>query len=135
VKYLLDTNALSEPVRRKPNAHFMAHFAKHQSALALASVTWLEALYGLRRMPEGKRKLAIADYLQQMRQLPVLDFGLAAAEWLAGELARLDSQGRPAPLADGQIAAIAQVNGCVLVTSNTKDFRAFRGLKVEDWTR
>jgi tRNA(fMet)-specific endonuclease VapC len=113
----------------------MAHFAKHQSALALASVTWLEALYGLRRMPEGKRKLAIADYLQQMRQLPVLDFGLAAAEWLAGELARLDSQGRPAPLADGQIAAIAQVNGCVLVTSNTKDFRAFRGLKVEDWTR
>jgi tRNA(fMet)-specific endonuclease VapC len=135
VKYLLDTNALSEPIRRSPNPRFMAHFAKRQANLVLSSMTWLESLHGFFRMPEGRRKAAISDYLRQMRQLPVLDFDLRAAEWLAQELAHLDTKSRPTPLADGQIAAIAKVNGCVLVTSNTKDMGAFRGLDVEDWMK
>jgi tRNA(fMet)-specific endonuclease VapC len=135
VKYLLDTNALSEPIKRSPNPHFMSHFAKRQGNLVLSSLTWLEALYGVLRMPEGRRKATIADYLRQMRQLPVLNFDLPAAEWLAQELAHLDSKGRPTPRVDGQIAAIAKVNGCVLVTSNTQDFSAFRALDLEDWMR
>jgi tRNA(fMet)-specific endonuclease VapC len=34
---------------------------------------------------------------------------------------------------DGQIAAIAKVNGLVLVTRNTSDFEKFSGLKLENW--
>jgi tRNA(fMet)-specific endonuclease VapC len=135
VKYLLDTNALSEPIKRRPNTRFMSRFGKHQGDLVLSSVTWLESLYGVLRMPEGRRKAAIADYLRRMRQLPVLNFDLPAAEWLAHELAYLEAKGRPTPRVDGQIAAIAKVNGCVLVSSNAKDFSAFRDLDLEDWMR
>jgi tRNA(fMet)-specific endonuclease VapC len=34
---------------------------------------------------------------------------------------------------DMQIAAIARVNGCTLVTHNTSEFRRVPGLVVEDW--
>ncbi|MBI9084711.1 MAG: hypothetical protein JEZ11_14035 [Desulfobacterales bacterium] len=34
---------------------------------------------------------------------------------------------------DGQIAAIAFVNGLVVVTRNVSDFECFEGLQVENW--
>jgi len=34
---------------------------------------------------------------------------------------------------DGQIAAVAQVNGLVLVTANRADFARFESLRLEDW--
>jgi predicted nucleic acid-binding protein len=43
--------------------------------------------------------------------------------------------GRPAPFVDGQIAAIAQVRGLVLVTTNERDFARFKTLRVENWSR
>ena len=49
------------------------------------------------------------------------------------ERARQEGLGRLAPFVDGQIAAIAAVNGLDLVTSNTSNFAAMKGLKVENW--
>jgi len=57
-----------------------------------------------------------------------------AAAWHARERARLANMGRMPPFVDGQIAAIAATNELVLVTANPKDFQAFRGLVVADWT-
>ena len=57
----------------------------------------------------------------------------AAADWHAAERARLTGLGRTPPFVDGQIAAIAHVNGLVLVTANVADFRHFADLSVEDW--
>jgi len=65
---------------------------------------------------------------------PILPYDEAAA-WHSQERARLENLGRPAPYVDGQIAAIAHVNGLVLVTVNTKDFDQFRELKVENWSK
>ena len=36
---------------------------------------------------------------------------------------------------DGQIAAIARVNELVVVTANTRDFRRFEGLELENCLR
>jgi tRNA(fMet)-specific endonuclease VapC len=36
-------------------------------------------------------------------------------------------------MVDGQIAAIAVVNGLVMVTRNTDDFDGYLGLQVENW--
>ena len=57
-------------------------------------------------------------------------------DWEIGEeRARLEEMGRPAPFVDGQIAAIAHVNGLVVATMNDKDFVRFKGLRVENWSK
>ncbi len=38
-------------------------------------------------------------------------------------------------LNDGQITAIVQTNGVILLTLNPKDYAAFAGVKVEEWSR
>jgi tRNA(fMet)-specific endonuclease VapC len=65
--------------------------------------------------------------------MPALAYDARAAEWHARERVRLEAAGRPMPYADGQIAAIAMVNGLTLVTANVRDFRRVDGLRVEDW--
>ncbi len=65
---------------------------------------------------------------------PILPYDEAAATWHGHERARLDALGQPAPYVDGQIAAIARVNGLAVVTTNTKDFARFKGLQVENWS-
>jgi len=54
--------------------------------------------------------------------------------WHADERARLETLGRPTSFVGGQIAAIARVNGLILVTTNARDFSRFKGLKVVTWT-
>lgn len=134
MKYLLDTNGLSEPVRPAPNAGFLRRFRANEAKLALASVSWHEALYGVERLPEGKRKEALRVYLRDVVQkLTVLAYDAKAAEWHARERARLDAVGKPIPYADGQIAAVAAVHGLTIVTANARDFRHVEGVDVEDW--
>jgi len=134
VKVLLDTNALSEPIRAVPAAVFMKRLRANEANLAIASVTLHEALYGLERMAEGTRKQVIRTYLRDVvAKLEVLPYDASAAEWHARERARLEAAGRKLPYADGQIAAIAVVRSLTLVTSNLRDFRYVEGLRVEDW--
>ena len=69
-----------------------------------------------------------------LESFPILEYGWEAADWHARERARLNAVGRTPSFVDGQIAAIAHSNALVLVTSNTVDFRAFDGLRVENWS-
>ena len=93
-------------------------------------------IYRCRRLPKGKRRAALEAYLRDVvhRSFPILPYDEAAATWHGEERARLEAAGRPAPFVDGQIAAIAHVNGLILATTNHKDFVRFRGLTVEDWS-
>ena len=63
----------------------------------------------------------------------ILPYDDRAAEWHAKERARLSVKGSTPSFVDGQIAAIAQVNGLILVTRNIDDFKPFDGLKIENW--
>jgi tRNA(fMet)-specific endonuclease VapC len=94
--------------------------------------------FGLDRLPPGARRERIRAYLEERVRptLPILPFDAAAGEWQAPERARLTRIGRTPPYADTQIAAIAAiaaVNGLVLVTRNAGDFDEFAGLIVENW--
>lgn len=68
-----------------------------------------------------------------MQGIEVLPYDAESALWHAAERARLTRLGRTPPYPDGQIAAIAAVNGLILVTANVRDFADFDGLIVEDW--
>lgn len=137
IRYLLDTNVLSEPIKSHPDPHVIRAIAEHDGELGTCAIVWHELCYGVARlMPSAKRR-AIETYLEQAVRsaLPILPYDEAAAAWHARERARLGRRGRPPSAADGRIAAIARVNELTLVTANMRDFRRFEGLKLEDWSR
>lgn len=133
--YLLDTNAISEPLRPSPNPLLMGRIHENEGQIAIASVVWHELLYGCWRLPESKRRQAIEQYLFNVVRtaIPILPYDSQAAYWHAGERARLTRLGQPPPFADGQIAAIAAVQGLTLVTANTADFANFERLEMINW--
>jgi tRNA(fMet)-specific endonuclease VapC len=134
-RYLLDTNVLSEISKPAPDAGVLRRFRSHELHVATASLVWNELLFGCQRLPSSRRRDTILAFVDQVLRpsLPVLPYDTAAAEWHAVERVRLEKAGTPRPFVDGQVAAIAHVNGLVLVTANVKDFRFFRSLTVEDW--
>ena len=133
--WLLDTNAISEPLRPAPNGHMLRRIEKNEGQIAIAAVVWHELLYGCRRLPKSKRRDAIEQYLFDVVRptMPILPYDAQAAQWHAAERARLAQAGRPPSFADGQIAAIAAVNDLTLVTANLSDFANFRELKMINW--
>jgi tRNA(fMet)-specific endonuclease VapC len=134
LKFLLDTNILSEPSRSIPNANVLAKLDIHQSEVAVASVVVHELLHGCLRLPESKRQENLLAYINEsVLNLPILAYDLQAAQWHAEERARLSKVGKTPAFADGQIASIAYSNNLVLVTNNVSDFQFFDGLKIENW--
>ena len=114
----------------------MRRLRAHKTEAAIPSLVWHELLFGCLRLPKSRRREAIESYLDEVvsQSFPILNYDRAAAEWHAGERARLGASGQTRPFIDGQIAAIAVVNELTLVTSNTADFRAFRGVRVQRWS-
>jgi tRNA(fMet)-specific endonuclease VapC len=135
IKYLLDTNVISEPLRPRPDEAVLDKFRKHQNEVGIASIVWHELLYGCFRLPESERRTAIETYLFEIvgPSIPILPYDERAAHWHALQRARLSSAGKTPPFADGQIAAIAAVDDLILITFNTPDYEHFQGIQVEDW--
>ena len=137
IRYLLDTNVLSEPIKSHPDERTITSLSDHDGELATCSIVWHELSFGVARMAASKKRSAIEAYLEEVVRsvLPILPYDQEAATWHARERARLSKRGRPPSAADGQIAAIASVNDLIVVTANVKDFRRFKDLVVEDWSR
>jgi tRNA(fMet)-specific endonuclease VapC len=134
LKFLLDTNAVAEAIRPRPSEAFLRKMRTHEAKLALASVTLHEVVFGIERLPQGRRRRDLTEYLRDvLARVPVLPYDAPAAEWHARERARLEAIGRKAPYMDGQIAAVAAVNNLTLVTANERDFKSFDGLRFENW--
>jgi tRNA(fMet)-specific endonuclease VapC len=135
IKYLLDTNVIYEPLRPKPDESVLGKLRRHQNEMGIASIVWHELLYGCYRLPKSKRRSAIETYLFEIvgPSIPILPYDERAAHWHALQRARLSSNGKTPPFADGQIAAIAAVDDLILITFNTPDYEHFQGIQVKDW--
>lgn len=135
LRFLLDTNVVSEPARPTPNLGVLRKLRQHEGEIGIASMVWHELVFGWERLPASRKKRVVEDYLFQVvrAKMPIIPYDRAAAEWQAGERARLEKLGRSAPFADSQIAAVAKVNGLILVTANRSHFDPFEGLAVDDW--
>jgi tRNA(fMet)-specific endonuclease VapC len=136
LRFLLDTNILSEPLRPQPNSDVLQKLRQHRQVISTASVVIHEILFGCYRLPQDSRKRRdIEGYINQSvrSQIPIFGYDLDAAIWFARERARLTSMGKTPAYADGQIAAIAQVNNLTLVTNNVSDYADFADLKLENW--
>ena len=131
--HLLDTNILSELMKRQPSPKVAARFeAVPDDELFTSAICVEEIAFGARIAPPGNRIWDRFDG-EVLRWLTVLDFDLNAA--LTGGALRGDwhRQGTPVGYADSLIAANARAYGLVLVTRNTRHFDHVTGLTVENW--
>ena len=135
MKYLLDTNVLSESVKTSPQKSVLNLTQRHQHDIVTAAPVWHELCYGCQRLPLSRQREILAKFLHNVLKpnMTILPYDERAAEWHAKERARLTALGQMPSFVDGQIAAVAKVNGLILVTRNTPDFEKFSGLKLENW--
>ena len=134
LRYLLDTNVVSELTKTTPNPSVLQALAQHEGACAISAPTLEELTFGCARLPAGPRQTWLQRWLDGLAsRIDVLPFDQTAAVWLGRERARLAQAGRPALRTDGEIAAVAVVQGLTLVTRNGRDFVAFSDLVLADW--
>ncbi|WP_028629913.1 type II toxin-antitoxin system VapC family toxin [Metapseudomonas resinovorans] len=135
---LLDTNVLSEMMKSRPDPSVVAWLdAQPGSELVICSISVAEILYGIARMPNGKRKdlLAIgADTLfNKLFAGCILPFDVDAAVHYAALVSASEAKGRVTDMADGQIAAIARLYSAKVATRNTRDFEELGVALVNPW--
>ena len=134
LRYLLDTNVISEATRPSPNPNIVRKLTEHQREIATAAVVFHELLYGCLRLVESQKRQFLLEYINQIPlKMPILSYDPQAAQWHAEERARLSKVGKTTAFADGQIASVAYSNNLVLVTNNVSDFHFFDGLRTENW--
>jgi predicted nucleic acid-binding protein len=140
MRFLLDTNVLSEPARKTPDPSVMDWFASVAPLDASISVLTLgEIGKGLSLMAPGPRKESLREWLE--RDLPFRFKGRvhpvdASVAFHWGELeAEARRVGRPLPVVDGLLLATARAHALTFVTRNVRDC-GDRGVPVLDpWRR
>lgn len=134
MRFLLDTNVISEAVRPAPDAEVLVRLLDAEGSAAVSAVTWHELRCGIQRLDPSRRREALEVFVSSLpARYPVLPYDQQAADWHARERARLERVGLQRSFADGQIAATAATRGLLLVTRNVRDFEGFTGLGVETW--
>lgn len=125
MKFLLDTNILSEVRKSRPHGGVLAWFAAHHGAyFATPAIALFELQMGVEKL-RTQDPVRAAGFEYWIARLEtgdhVLPFDAAASK----ETARLLHKQPMSLMADAMIAAIAKVNGLTLVTRNTRDFERF----------
>jgi len=124
---VLDTNVVSEGVKPAPLATVMTWLdAQDTATLYLTTVTLAEVYYGIRALPDGRRRRALADGFQRVLtegfEGRILTFDERAAVAYGDLMTHRRQLGRPMSILDGQIAAIARARGFAVATRNERDF-------------
>lgn len=136
---IVDTNVLAEPMRPAP-AESVAQWFDRQplDRLAITAVTVGEILYGLDRLPDGRRKADLtARFVAVVRRAfstRVLAFDDAAAAAYARIRGDRDRAGRPISVNDAMIAGIARSRGATVATRNLVDFEQCGIAILDPWT-
>lgn len=134
MRFLLDTNALSEAVKPKPDGGLVEWLAA-QSALDLgiSVLTLGEIRRGILLLPEGGKRERLHQWLRGELTRQFTDRVLPVDEAVALAWGGLGTEGlragRPLPVIDGLLLATAAVNGLTFVTRNEHDC-AERGVPI-----
>ena len=133
MKYLLDTNIISEFVSKKPNQKVLDYVSSlDENDVYLSVITIGEIRFGIEKLDKEKQKKKIkslSDWLNNdlMQRFDgrVLDIDMKIMlKW--GEInAQLQKIGKPMPIMDSLIASSCLAKEFVLITRNENDFYSF----------
>ncbi len=130
---LLDTNVLSEVIKKVPSESVMAHLrALPAEAMFTSAVCVMEMYFGAARHPHGELlwKRIERDVLSRVAVLPIGD---NEAKRAGAILANLEVRGERIGVEDVLIAATALERGLVVSTRNLRHLGRVKGLVVENW--
>lgn len=131
---VLDTNVLSELMRAEPDSSVVDWLdAQDAFSVTISAITVAEILYGIERMPNGKRQRGFAAMAAALFEDDfagrILPFDAVAAAHYAEQVAASERSGRVVHSGDAQIAAICRQHHAKLATRNVKDFE-FLGIEL-----
>jgi predicted nucleic acid-binding protein len=128
----LDTNVISETLRKTPSRAAVAWLVRNDAELALPTVTIAEIAFGIEKIRPDQRAVHLEQGLASWRHRfadRIFPFTEAAALAYGDVMSTALRKGRPMTAPDGMIAAIARINGGRLATRNLADF-ATTGLEL-----
>lgn len=136
---LLDTNVISEPTAKRPDARVMAWLAAQESdTVFLSAITLGELRRGILLLDAGRKRRGLLGWLDNEIKPAfagrILAVDAAAMEKWAGLSAAAKKRGHDARSFDLLIAAVALVHDFTLATRNTADFAATGVRLVNPWT-
>ncbi len=133
MKYILDTNVISELTKPLPDTNVLDWFKNcNENKMYISSLTLGEIETGIRSLTPGKKQNHLMLWLEELQnnfepRILSVD-SVTALRW--GEIrGNLRQKGITIPVIDGLIAATAITNNAVLVTRNIKDFN-FPGIEM-----
>lgn len=133
MRYLLDTNVLSEVIRKDPNRGLLQRLGEVAARDAMTSAVCVAELrHGTARVAHGARlwERIAREILSRVEILPL---GEEEAVRAGDLLATLEAQGEPIGIEDVWIGATALEHRLTVVTRNLKHFRRIPGLLSESW--
>ncbi len=138
MSFLLDTNAISEWQKPRPNRGLTAWTnSADEEKLFLSVVTLAEIRYGVERMAIGSRRGRYEQWLEHELLLRfegrILPVDQRIADTWGRIVARCASDGRPISVIDAFLAATAQVHRLTLVTRNVQHFTVLKTV-LNPWT-
>lgn len=132
MRYLLDTNIVSDLVRNPPG-RVAQHIRKiGETQVCTSIIVAAELRYGAAKKQSPRLTAQLQAVLGALEILPLQE----PADATYGALrAMLERAGRPIGANDLLIAAQALTLGYTLVTDNEKEFAQVKGLRRENWLR
>lgn len=124
MKYLVDTNVLSEPTKPHPVTSAVDWLARNEGQLTVNPIILGELELGILLLPAGRRRTRLtAWFAQGVHRFRVLELDADTAAIWSRLLAELKRKGRAMPIKDSLIAATARQHRLTVVTRNEADYK------------
>jgi predicted nucleic acid-binding protein len=118
MSFLLDTNAVSEWVKPRPNPGLIGWMeSADEDRIFISVISLAELRYGVERMAKGR----------------ILPVDIKVAEAWGKTVSRYELAGRPIGAMDAFLAATAETHRLTLVTRNVSDFPLLKAI-LNPWT-
>mgnify|MGYP002623843660 CR=1 FL=1 len=131
--YCLDSNVVSDILRGDPVVMRHLNAAKaNNDKIFIPSIVYYEIIRGLKSAGKNRKLLAFQIFYDTAEHLYLDRNDLATIDKASDIYVQLH-KGQMIEDNDIYIAAIAMVNGCTLVTANTRHFGRVEGLSFVNW--
>ena len=125
MSWLLDADVLSQPAKKAGDVRVIAWLERERHNCDTTSIVIAQLAFWV-RTKRGKQRTALQRWLTSLvaaLEGRILGFNVGVAHVWADHQVELLAAGKPMPVEDSYIAAIARRHNLTIATGNTRDFR------------